>query len=89
MRFVVRRGMETPDESWARFLAIKRSDMRIEIVKRAINHGALAGMPSGISDYAAWLVINALDSFDADVEQRAYAQGFRQGIAFEQARRGG
>ena len=78
--------MENPDETWARFLAAKRADLRIETVKRAINQGALAGMPSEISDYAAWLVIDALDSFDADADQRSYAQGFRQGVAFEQAR---
>lgn len=78
-----------PDESWARFLAAGRADMRIEVVKRAINRGPLAGMPTEISDYAAWLVIDALDSFDADADQRSYAQGFRQGVAFEQARRDG
>ena len=81
--------MENPDETWARFLTTKRADMRIEVVKRAINQGALAGMASEISDYAAWLVIDALDSFDADADQRSYAQGFRQGIAFEHARRQG
>jgi hypothetical protein len=63
--------------------------MRIEVVKRAINQGALAGMGSEVSDYAAWLVVDALDNFDADAEQRAYAQGFRQGIAFERFRSGG
>jgi hypothetical protein len=60
--------------------------MRIEVVRRTINQGALAGMGSEISDYAAWLVIDALDSFDADAEQRAYAQGFRQGVAFGEFR---
>jgi len=79
--------METPDESWTRFLAARSADLRIEVVKRAINQGALAGMPSEISDYAAWLVIDALDSFDAAAEQRAYAQGLRQGIALERERR--
>lgn len=76
----------SPDETWARFLAAKRADMRIEVVVRAINQGALAGMPSEISDYAAWLVIDALDSFDTDVVQRAYANGLAQGVALERAR---
>lgn len=80
--------METPDENWARFLAARRADLRIQVVRRAINQGALAGMDIEISDYAAWLVIDALDSFDADAEQRAYGQGFRQGVAFERFRRG-
>lgn len=86
MRFDVRRGMETSDESWVRFLAARNADLRIEVVKRAINQGALAGMPSEISDYAAWLVIDALDSFDVDARQRAYAQGLRQGVALERER---
>jgi hypothetical protein len=81
--------METPDEQMARFLAARRADMRIEVAKRAINQGALAGMPSEISDYAAWLVIDALDSFDADMEQRAYARGFSQGVEFGKFRYGG
>jgi hypothetical protein len=81
------RDMETPEEQWARFkMAAERGDMRIEVAKRAINQGALAGMGSEISDYAAWLVIDALDSFDADADQRAYAQGFRQGLAFREFR---
>lgn len=73
-------GFHDPTDSWARFLAANRADMRIEVVRRAINQGALAGMDVTISDYAAWLVIDALDSFDADAEQRAYARGFRQGV---------
>lgn len=77
--------MENSDECWARFLAAQRADMRIEIVKRAINQGALSGMPSEISDYAAWLVIDALDNFDADAEQRAYAQGLKQGVVLGKA----
>jgi hypothetical protein len=81
-------GFHDPDEHWARFLAARRADLRIEVVKRTIDQGALAGMGVEISDYAAWLVIDALDSFDADAEQRAYAQGFRQGVAFERVRRG-
>jgi hypothetical protein len=58
------------------------ADMRIEVVKREISQGALAGFDVQISDYAARLVIAALDSFDAEVQQRAYAQGFLQGVAF-------
>jgi hypothetical protein len=72
--------VEDPDEKWARFLAARRADMRIEVVRRAINQEALEGMGSKISDYAAWLVIDALDSFDAYADQRSYAQGFRQGV---------
>jgi hypothetical protein len=78
--------MEDPDRQWELFLAARRADMRIEVVKRAINQGALAGMGSEISDYAAWLVIDALDTFDADAEQRAHAQGLRQGVILEQLR---
>jgi hypothetical protein len=80
--------METPDEQMARFLAARRADMRIEVAKRAINQGALAGMQSEISDYAAWLVIDALDSFDADADDRAYRQGFLQGVEFGKFRYG-
>jgi len=81
-------GFDDPTGSWERFLAANRGDMRIEVVRRAINQGALAGMDVTISDYAAWLVIDALDTFDADAEQRAYARGFRQGRAFGEFRAG-
>lgn len=64
------------------------ADMRIEIVKRELHQGALAGMDIGVSDYAARLIIAALDTFDAEVQQRAYAQGFLQGIAFQKAKQG-
>lgn len=43
---------------------VREGDMRIEVVKREINQGALAGYDSQITDYAAALVIVALDSFD-------------------------
>ncbi|WP_239404661.1 hypothetical protein [Frankia sp. Cj3] len=43
-------------------------DMRRQIVLRAINTGALAGMSSEISEYAADLVIDALDRYDASRE---------------------
>jgi hypothetical protein len=39
-------------------------DMRRQIVLREINQGALAGMPSEISDYAATLVLEALNRYD-------------------------
>jgi hypothetical protein len=62
------------------------ADMRIEIVKRELHQGALAGMDIEISDYAARLIITALDTFDAEVQQRAYAKGFLQGVEFQKAR---
>lgn len=78
-------GTIDEDDSWARYQA-SRGDMRIQVVQRAINLGALAGMQSEITEYAAWLVIDALDSFDTTTEQRSYGQGFRQGAAFERGR---
>lgn len=39
--------------------------MRREIVLREINQGALAGMSSKITTYAADLVVDALDRYDA------------------------
>jgi hypothetical protein len=39
-------------------------DMRRQIVLREINQGALAGMPSEISEQAADLVLAALDRYD-------------------------
>jgi hypothetical protein len=62
------------------------ADMRIEIVRRELTQGALAGMNSEISGYAAHLIIAALDTFDAEIQQRAYAQGFLQGVAFQKHR---
>ena len=56
-----------------------RADMRIEIVKREINQGALAGFDSEITDYAARLVIAALDSFDESVVRDAFRHGFERG----------
>lgn len=61
--------------------------MRIEVVRREINQGALAGLGSEISLYAARLVITALDSFDEAALNYAYGAGFRQGVAFERHRR--
>lgn len=43
---------------------IAEADMRIEVVKRELNQGALAGNGSAITEYAAALVVAALDSFD-------------------------
>ncbi len=54
----------TPGELKANQL-VAIGDMRIEVVKREINQGALAGMRSEITDVAAALVIVALDSYDA------------------------
>ena len=55
------------------------ADMRIEIVKREINQGALAGFCSEITDYAAVLVIAALDSYDEAALKQAYREGFEAG----------
>lgn len=56
------------------------ADMRIEIVKREINQGALAGFRSEITDYAAALVIAALDSYDEAALKQAYRAGYRDGF---------
>ena len=47
--------------------AVDRADMRIEIVKRELKQGALSGLGSEVTDYAAGLVIAALDSYDQHV----------------------
>lgn len=60
--------------------AIDRADMRIEIVKREINQGALAGSDSAITSYAAQLVIAALDSFDAYCREEDLKAEFRRGF---------
>ncbi|WP_326564541.1 hypothetical protein [Micromonospora peucetia] len=52
-----------------------RADMRIEVVKRELNQGALAGIGSQVTDSAALMVIAALDSFDQDALRRAHAEG--------------
>lgn len=54
-------------------------DMRIEIVKREINQGALAGLGSEITDYAARLIVAALDSYDEHLEAEAFRRGFETG----------
>lgn len=59
--------------------AAARADMRIEIVKREINQGALAGLGSEISDYAAQLVINALDTYDEEALKEEFRKGFHSG----------
>jgi hypothetical protein len=58
----------------------EHADMRVEIVKRELNQGALAGMNRSITDYAALLVIAALDSYDAHAYRTAYHRGFRDGF---------
>jgi hypothetical protein len=47
---------------------IRDRDMRREIILREINQGALAGMGREIGEYAADLVIDALDAYDASRE---------------------
>lgn len=46
------------------------ADMRIQVVQREINRGALGGLGSRISEFAAALVIVALDTFDEHLKQR-------------------
>ena len=69
--------------------AARHADMRIQVVLREINQGALEGFgyQSEISEYAARLIIAALDAFDYDALQRAWGDGFRAGQAFERVRR--
>lgn len=55
--------------------AAAHADMRVEIVKRELNQGALAGFGSEVTDSAALMVIAALDSFDRDALRRARAEG--------------
>jgi hypothetical protein len=55
------------------------ADMRIEVVKRELNQGALAGFDSSITDYAARLIIAALDSFDEDALKQEFRRGFQLG----------
>lgn len=59
---------------------IARADMRIEVVKREINQGALAGLGRQITDYAAKLVIAALDSYDEEAYRAEYREGFEAGM---------
>jgi hypothetical protein len=73
-------GVDTDD-------AARVADMRIEIVKRELNQGALAGSGCAVTDYAARLVIAALDSFDEATRQQAYDQGYQDG--FESGHRNG
>lgn len=68
------------------FAAARHADMRIQVVLREINQGALAGMGSQISEQAARLVITALDDFDYRAVQTAWGDGFRAGVAFQKAR---
>lgn len=61
----------------------ERADMRIEIVKRELNQGALAGLGRTITTYAAHLVVAALDNFDEDAVTRAFAKGFTTGATYQ------
>jgi hypothetical protein len=49
-------------------------DMRREIVLRELNQGALAGMPSEISEQGADLVLAALDRYDGWAAGKAAAR---------------
>jgi hypothetical protein len=49
-------------------------DMRREIVLRELNQGALAGMPSEISEQGAGLVLAALDRYDTWAAGKAEAR---------------
>lgn len=66
----------------------RHADMRIQVVLREINQGALAGLgyQSQIGEYAARLIISALDDFDYQALQTAWGDGFRTGVAYEKAR---
>jgi hypothetical protein len=55
--------------------------MRIEVVKRELNQGALAGFDSTVTDFAARLVIAAIDSYDTASRVREYHRGFQEGFA--------
>jgi hypothetical protein len=56
--------------------AAARAGMRIEVVKRELNQGALAGFDSSVTEYAARLVIAALDSFDEEALKAEFRRGF-------------
>lgn len=60
--------------------ATGHADMRIEVVKRELNQGALAGFDSAVTDYAARLVIAALDSYEASALQLTYERGVAEGL---------
>jgi hypothetical protein len=64
------------------------ADMRIEVVKRELNQGALSGLNRQITNYAAHLVIAALDSFDEEVRKAEFRRGFELGVANERVRQG-
>jgi hypothetical protein len=66
--------------------AARHSDVRIQVVLRELSQGALAGIDSQVTEYAARLVVAALDSFDYQSLQTAWGDGFRAGMAFQKAR---
>jgi len=70
------------------FAAARHADLRIQVVLRELNQGALAGMDSQVSEQAARLIITALDDFDYQSLQTAWGDGFRAGAAFQKARGG-
>lgn len=55
------------------------ADMRIEVVKRELNQGALAGFDSSVTEYAAKLVVAALDTFDEHALAAEFRRGFELG----------
>ena len=78
-------GIDMDEEDSEVFAATRHADMRIQVVMRELNQGALAGCGSAVSEYAARLVIAALDSFDYQSLNTAWGDGFRQGIAWQAA----
>ena len=58
---------------------VARADMRIEVVKRELSQGALAGLGSEITGYAARLILTALDSYDEAALAAEYRRGFEAG----------
>jgi hypothetical protein len=73
------------DDSEA-FGAARHADMRIQVVLRELNQGALAGMGIQVTEYAARLIITALDDFDYQSLQTAWGDGFRQGAGWQKFR---
>lgn len=83
MRFDVRPGMD----DWETDHLAEIADARILTVKKALNRVLTdIGYDHRITNFGAWTILTELDSFDAELEQKAYAAGFSQGIEFEKAR---
>lgn len=49
-------------------------DMRIEVVRRELNQGALAGMHSEVTEHAAALVVAALDAYEQHLREQRSVQ---------------